>query len=115
MSWRRPARKIVSPSRMSISLSSMKKVLVFWTLVSLMAVSPSPMSQGLGEFVGEEFKNAQQRVRRGLAKAADRRITHQRRELGEQRRIPRPAFHQLGGLLAADAAGRALAAALALE
>ena len=37
------------------------------------------------------------------------------RKLGQQRRVPRALLHQLDGLLGADPAGRALAAALVLE
>src|SRR5947207_5408144 len=154
MSRRRAARKIDSPSRMSTSRSSMKKVLGLVSLV-LMSSAPvlrpssprkrgsittdhcycdagsppsrgrqrnswqspasSPTPQRLLQFFREELQNAQQRVRRRLAQAADRRVLHQLGQLSEQTDVPRPLLHQLRGLLAADAARCALAAAFVLE
>src|SRR5262245_41196941 len=148
MSRRRAARKIVSPSRMSISRSSMKKVsavgalpsptilsagaacetpglppptaappatpALSWPypaglLVSFMARSYRlPTSQRLGQFVRKILQDAQQRVGRRLPEPADRRVAHQRRELRQQRGIPRALLHQLDGFLAANAARRAL-------
>src|SRR6476619_4010053 len=102
---------------MSISLSSMKNVLgVAGLFVSLIAMlSRSPMTHRLGEFIWEIFQHAQQRVGCRLPEAADRGVAHQGRQLGQERRVPRTALHQLGGLLAADPAGRALAATFVLE
>src|SRR5215813_13150770 len=114
MSRRRAARKIVSPGWMSISRSSMKKV--FGLSVSLIVRScRSPTAQRLGELVGKVFHHADQRVRRGLTQSADRGVAHQLGELVEQAFVPLAVLHQLGRLLGADAARRALAAALVLE
>src|SRR5882724_10393603 len=115
MSSRRAARKIDSPSRISTSRSSMKKVLGFGAFWSLISASSSPTSHRLGEFIREKLQDAQQRVWRRLAQAADRRVLHQLGKLGEQADVPRPLLHQFRGLLAADAARRALAAAFVLE
>src|SRR5262245_28883641 len=113
---RRPARKIVSPGRISISWSSMKKVLGFWSAGWLMS-SPYlfPGPERLGQLLREVFQHAQQRVRRCLSEAADRSVAHHLRDLRQQRGIPRTFFHQLHGLLAADTARRALAATFILE
>src|SRR5439155_12863233 len=55
------------------------------------------------------------RVHRRLAETADRSVTHHLGELAEQLFVPRGALYDLDRLLAADTAGRALAAALILE
>ena len=73
------------------------------------------VSQRFRQFLGEIFQHAEQRIRRRLAEAADRGVAHRGRQLGQQRRVPRALRHQLDGLLGADAAGRALAAAFVLE
>src|SRR5215467_11694236 len=110
MSSRRAARKMVSPSRMSISRSSMVKVLASFVLMT----SPPTPQRGF-QFFREIFQNTQQRIGRCLAKPTDRGITHQAREFRKQCFVPRSCFHQFRGLLGADPAGRALAAALVLE
>src|SRR5262245_25798480 len=118
MPWRRPARKIVSPGRMSISLSSMKNVPCAASGIALLlsfVLIGSPRSQRLFQIIGKILEHTRQRVRRGLAEAADRGVAHQHRELVEQALVPRAHGHQLGGLLRTNAAGRALAAALVLE
>src|ERR1700722_7240910 len=110
MSSRWAARKMVSPSRISISRSSMKKVLAAGLLVSLIVRScRSPAAERPGELLGKVFHNARQRVRRGLAEPTDRGIAHQLRKLVQQVDVPRPLRHQLGRLLAAHPARRALA------
>src|SRR5258708_241121 len=55
------------------------------------------------------------RVHRRLAEAADRGVAHHLGKLAEEILVPRRRFHDLDRLLRADAAGRALAAALILE
>src|SRR6056297_783550 len=55
------------------------------------------------------------RVGRGLSKPADRGVSHGRAKLFEQRLVPMVALHQLDGLLAAHATGRALSTALIFE
>src|SRR5690349_17816460 len=105
MSRRRAARKMVSPSRMSISRSSMKKVLAAGLLVSFIVRScRSPAAEGPGELFGKVFHDACQRVRRGLTEPADRRVAHQLRQLVEQADVPRTLRHQLRRLLGADPA-----------
>ena len=50
-----------------------------------------------------------------MAEPADRGVAHQGGEFVKEGWVPRPIGHQVGGLLGADAAWRALAAALVLE
>ena len=54
-------------------------------------------------------------VRRSLAKAANARVAHGVAQFFKQRLIPRVGLHQLDGLFATNAAGRALTAAFILE
>src|SRR5262245_51712213 len=99
--------QIVSPSLASTSLPSRLNVMVL--------LIASPLAERLYEIVAEILEHAAQRVRCGLAEAADRGIAHRGGKLVQQRLVPRPGCHQLDGLLGSDTAWRALAAALVLE
>src|SRR3546814_3759424 len=63
----------------------------------------------------EMLEHGQQRVRRRLTEAADRGVAHRSAEIAQQALVPAVAPHQLDRLLAANAAGRALAAGFVLR
>src|SRR5690625_1538134 len=67
------------------------------------------------DLFGEVLHGQQDRVRRRLAKTTDGGIHHRAGKLAKERVIPAILADQLYRLLAADPAGRALAAALILE
>src|SRR5262245_16754889 len=58
--------------------------------------SQSPTPERLAQLLAEILQHAQQRVRRRLAEAADRGVTHGVREFRQQRLIPGAGRHQLG-------------------
>src|SRR3954452_24702666 len=68
-----------------------------------------------GDFMGKVLLDAANGVGCGLAQAADRRVAHHLRQVGEGGVVPAWRVHQRSGLLGADTAGRALAAALVGE
>src|SRR4051812_38715143 len=68
-----------------------------------------------GDFMGEVLLDAANGVGRGLAEAADRRVAHHLRQVGEGGVVPARCFHQRSGLFGADTAWRALPAALVGE
>src|SRR5918992_1247339 len=61
------------------------------------------------------LEDALDRVHGRLAETADRRVAHDLGEIAEERLVPSAVRHDLNRLLRADAARRALAAALVLE
>src|SRR5690554_5525222 len=77
---------------------------------------PERTRPGSGQFLREILDHAVDRVRRGLAQTADRRIAHHERKIGQRVDIPLVvALDELDALGGADTAGRALTAGLVLE
>ena len=70
---------------------------------------------GADGLAGEVFQDSDEGVGSRLAEAANRGVAHGVRQFCQQTCIPRPLRHQLDRLLAADPAGRALAAGFILE
>src|SRR5690349_4309922 len=106
---------MVSPSRAATSRPSSMKVMVLPPWLLSFVVMASPLLERFAQLFREIFQHAQERVRRRLAEAADRCVTHGVGQLGQQARVPGAMLHQLDGFLGADAAGRALPAAFVFE
>src|SRR5688500_8135016 len=77
--------------------------------VHLFTRSPVHVLRSL-DLVSEELHHTPYRIRRGLAKAADRRVGHRCGQLLEQRLVPLRLRHQPDGFCRADTTRRALAA-----
>ena len=101
--------QMVSPARASTSRPSSVNVIGFIVVIG------SHHCPAACQILAEILEHAAQRIGRRLAEAADRGVAHRGGQLVQQRLVPRPGCHQLDGLLGADAAGRALAAAFVLE
>src|ERR1019366_356208 len=67
------------------------------------------------DLMGEMLGDATDRIRGGLAEAANRSIGHGLRQLLQQRPVPDRLGHQTAGLRGSDTARRALATGLVLE
>src|SRR6266851_4661803 len=114
--------QIVSLGRASTSSPSSRNLIA--SVIAELRLCPLPEGEGSRakdgwnssfQIPAEMLEHGFHRVHRRLAEAADRSVAHHLAQLAEQLFVPRRAFHDLDRLLAADTAGRALAAALILE
>src|SRR3989304_686536 len=113
MPFRRAVSMMSSSGRpttvLPLSLNSIGSVASCFELTRSITLPP------LANFAGEVLHDAERRVRRRLAQAADRGIHHGLREFREQRLVPLLRIHELQRLGGAHAAGGALAAGLVPE
>src|SRR5258706_15876877 len=100
--WRLAAWMMVSPA--------CAEMVSPFSLNSMASALPTGSFIFMSDLAREMLRDAADRVGRGLAEAADRRVGHRDREFLEERLVPLLRFHQLRRLGGADAAGRALAA-----